>query len=263
MSPAFVKIIIAALAAGVTALPQSMNTTSTTSGAAPTATDGNAALIEQLKDAPKAIDRFKKLLTNNGETILSEDELRNTVVFDFNGAQPAAGAKDTGGALKSAQIDTFPILTDLGISTTMGFLSACGLNTPHIHPRASEFLTVVEGELDFGFIVENNLVKSGSTEARGHLSKFNGAVFPMGSIHYQVNPTCQPAVFVASLNSEDPGTSQIAQNFFGLDPDVVNATLGFPKQLDGKDIESFKNQIPVNVALGIEQCLERCSIKKS
>jgi hypothetical protein len=31
---------------------------------------------------------------------------------------------------------------------------------------------------------------------------------------------------VATLNSEDPGTSQIAQNFFALNSQVVDATLG-------------------------------------
>jgi hypothetical protein len=39
-------------------------------------------------------------------------------------------------------VETFPILTDLGISTTVAFLGACGINTPHVHPRATEFLTV-------------------------------------------------------------------------------------------------------------------------
>lgn len=163
-----------------------------------------------------------------------------------------------------ANIETFPILTDLGISTTLGFLEPCGLNTPHIHPRATEFLTTVVGEIDFGYILENGLVAAGqNAEITGTLHKFQGTVFPVGSIHYQVNPTCEQAVFVATLNEADPGTSQIAQNFFGLNGDVVNATLGFPGSLDGRDIESFRGTIPANLALGVDECLKRCGIKKN
>jgi hypothetical protein len=62
-------------------------------------------------------------------------------------------------------------------------------------------------------------------EIAGALKKFDGTVFPQGSIHYQFNNNCQDATFVATLNSEDPGTSQIAQNFFALNPQVVDATL--------------------------------------
>lgn len=156
-------------------------------------------------------------------------------------------------------IDTFPILTDLGISTTVGFLEGCGMNTPHIHPRATEFLTLTSGSLEFGYITENGLLPAGTpSEVRGSLSAFQGTVFPIGSIHYQYNPTCEKAVFVASLNSEDAGTSQIAQNFFNLNGDVVSATLGFPKSINGKDIASFKKDIPANVALAIEECVKRC-----
>ena len=36
-------------------------------------------------------------------------------------------------------------------------------------------------------------------------------VFPMGAIHFEANMGCEPAVFVAGLNDEDPGVLQIAQ----------------------------------------------------
>ncbi|GME27388.1 Spherulin-1b precursor [Neofusicoccum parvum] len=266
MPSTIAKILIAALAAGVSALPYESNSswaTSTTS-AAPAPTVDNTALIEKLKDAPRAINRFKLLLTKDGkgQELLPADELQKVVTFDFTAnVDPGKGK---GGALKAAQINNFPILTDLGISTTVGFLGACGLNTPHTHPRATEFLTLVQGSaLDFGFIVENGLVADGqNAEVAGTLGNLGGAVFPIGSIHYQFNPTCDNATFVATLNSEDPGTSQVAQNFFGLNGDIVEATLGFPEALDGADLEKFRKNIPANVALGVEQCLKTCNIAK-
>ena len=223
------------------------------------ATDDQTQLFRDLFTAPTAIKRFQRLLVQ-GQTLLTGDALRALTVFSFNGATPAPGAK--GGALKSANIETFPILTDLGISTTVAFLNPCGINTPHVHPRATEFLTLVEGKnLKFGFVLENGLVDANQDpEIAGFLNKFEGTVFPQGSIHFQFNDNCDDAVFVATLNSEDPGTSQIAQNFFALDEQVVNATLGFPKEINGQNIEEFRKFIPANLAQDMEVCLRRCNM---
>ncbi|KAF1963545.1 RmlC-like cupin [Byssothecium circinans] len=238
----------------------SASATATSTGA-PAATpdpEAQAQLFQDLFTAPTAVKRFQRLLSNdkNGDTLLTGESLKAMTVFNFNGAKPNANA--TGGATKSANIETFPILTNLGISTTLGFLNACGINTPHVHPRATEFLTVVEGTVDFGYVLENGLVKAGTPEIAGKLEKFEGTVFPMGSIHYQFNPTCDNAVFVAALNSEDPGTNQVAQGFFNLNAGVVNATLGFPKTIDGKNIEQFRRTIPANIAQDIDNCLVKC-----
>ncbi|KAJ7488463.1 spherulin-1B precursor [Mycena galericulata] len=114
--------------------------------------------------------------------------LRQLTVFDFNNQAPAAGAK--GGSILLATVDNFPILEELGISGAISFVQSCGLNIPHTHPRASQFIFVVEGS---------------------SLGTYQGTAFPMGSIHYQQNPTCSPAVFVAALNNEDPGRSDITK----------------------------------------------------
>jgi hypothetical protein len=213
------------------------------------------ALIASLKTAPTTVDRFKLLLTGADGKLLSGADLAKRVVFDFNDNP----TKSAGGAVKAANIANFPILTDLDIATTVAFLGPCGINTPHTHPRATEFLTVVDGAVDTGFVLENGF----TMEVPATLKKFQGTVFPVGSIHYQVNNYCEPATFVATLNKADPGTSQIAQNFFALNKDVVNATLGFPGTLDGKDIEKFRATIPGNLALGIDKCLAKCNIKKT
>jgi hypothetical protein len=286
------KTLVAAIAVtSVSALPQASSTLATMAtsssaivtplaAAASPDPEVQAALFRDLFSAPTAIKRFQRLLTAKGQELLSGDALRNLIVFNFNGATPAKGA--LGGATKAAvsffsseslahdadslkqNIETFPILTGLGISTTLGFLSACGINTPHVHPRATEFLTVVEGDIDFGYILENGLVAAGqNAEVAGSLSKFQGTVFPMGSIHYQINNKCQPATFVATLNNEDPGTSQVAQNFFGLNPDVVNATLGFPKTINGTNIEEFRKYLPVNIAQSVDICLKQCGYQGS
>jgi len=259
------KVAIASLALGaVQALPQSQGyqsvpAASATSVAPPAATASQDALFDDLFTAPTAIKRFQRLLTQ-GQTLFTGDALRKMVVFTFDSnTPPPAGAK--GGVAVSANIETFPILTDLGISTTVGFLEPCGINTPHVHPRATEFLTLVEGNnLEFGYVLENGLVKAGDNpEIASYLNKFEGTVFPQGSIHFQFNNNCEKATFVATLNSEDPGTSQVAQNFFALNSGVVNATLGFPSSIDGKNIEEFRKYIPANLAQDIDVCLAKCN----
>ncbi|KAJ7260413.1 hypothetical protein B0H12DRAFT_1231707 [Mycena haematopus] len=78
----------------------------------------------------------------------------------------------------------------------------------------------------------------------------------MGSIHYQQNPTCSKAMFVAGLSNEDPGRSDIATNFFMLPSAIVNATLGFPTTIGGDNIDQWRDHIPANLALGVDKCLK-------
>ncbi|KAJ4375326.1 hypothetical protein N0V83_002412 [Neocucurbitaria cava] len=224
---------------------------------APAANNDQAALYRDLSAAPTAIDRLKRMLTVGGN-LLTGDALKKAIVFDFNGATPAAGAK--GGATKAADVSTFPLLYDFDISTTLGFLNPCGINTPHVHPRATEFLTLVSGSnLRFGMVLENGLVApSANPEVASVLNKFEGTVFPQGSIHYQFNDNCEPATFVAALDSNNPGTNTVAQGFFALNSQVVGATLALPKTIDGKNFEEFRKMIPANLAQDVDTCLARC-----
>ena len=86
------------------------------------------------------------------------------------------------------------------------FTRPCGMNSPHTHPRATEFLFVVNGQLEAGFIEEN-----GARFVINTVSAGQGTLFPKGSTHYQINLGCEPLTFVAALNDEDPGASQVAQ----------------------------------------------------
>lgn len=109
-------------------------------------------------------------------------------------------------------------------------------------------------------MLENGLVEAGQNqEIAGSLGQYEGTIFPQGSIHYQFNDACEKAVFFAALDSDDPGTSSIAQNFFSLNTGVLNATLGYPKMIDGRNYEAFKNAIPPNLAQDVGNCLARCS----
>lgn len=89
---------------------------------------------------------------------------------------------------------------------TIGMLGPCGMSTPHTHPRATEFLYLVNGTITTGMIPENgerfifNTVEAGSAQ-----------IFLQGSIHYRQNELCDPVLFVAALNNDDPSVASMAQ----------------------------------------------------
>ncbi|KAF2759984.1 RmlC-like cupin [Pseudovirgaria hyperparasitica] len=253
MSPSITKILFLALTASITqAAPASSSLSARQAPAGP-----DIPFLESLQTAPSAKIRFQRLFTKDqkGSELLDAEALKKALVFDFNN-----GAVSAGGTVKSANVETFPVLTDLGISVTVANLGPCGINTPHVHPRATEFLTVVEGPgVDVGIILENAIVGAGKqSELTARVEKLQGTVFPVGSIHYQFNNNCDNTTFVAALNSEDPGTGQIAQNFLNLNDEVVKAVIGFPKSLAGADIQTIRQNIPANLAIATEACYQKC-----
>ncbi|KEY74053.1 hypothetical protein S7711_02643 [Stachybotrys chartarum IBT 7711] len=207
------------------------------------------AIIAQLKQLPTQKDR-SNLLDQPGD-----------YVFDFASSAPPTGSAQLsglGGRSVTADAKSMPALVGLGSAMTVAFLGPCGMNTAHVHNRATELNIVVKGRLVTNFIIENGVAPIENT-----MSTYQMSVFPQGAIHQEYNPDCEDAVFVASFNNEDPGVGAIAQNFFGLRPEVVSATLGGPVQFDGADIESFRDAIPANIALGIDACLDRCQITRN
>ena len=97
------KVLVASLATfgAVQAFPapQAAQPSSSPAPAAPAPADDQAALFRDLSAAPTRIDQAKRLLTVGGK-LLTGDALKKAIVFDFNDAKPAAGAK--GGATKAA-----------------------------------------------------------------------------------------------------------------------------------------------------------------
>jgi hypothetical protein len=63
------------------------------------------------------------------------------------------GGTGKGGSGVLANRKNFPALIGLGVAASVGFLKPCGMNTPHTHPRATEFLTIASGSnVKTGFI---------------------------------------------------------------------------------------------------------------
>ncbi|KAJ6469465.1 RmlC-like cupin domain-containing protein [Mycena sanguinolenta] len=202
----------------------------------------NTGLVDTLRDAPTAVDRVNDLPQDS------------QFVFDFFNP-PAGVATGAGGSIILANVASFPAVVGNGVAMAVGILEPCGMNTPHTHPRATEIQYNVNGTIRTGMITEN-----GGRFIMTDLQPGQMTIFPQGSIHFQINEGCEPALFVSGLNSEDPGALQIAQRFFGLPPDIVAATLG---DIGVEEVMGLSDLIPDNVALGADECLQRCGITRT
>ncbi|KAJ7865186.1 RmlC-like cupin domain-containing protein [Mycena olivaceomarginata] len=209
-----------------------------------------ASIASGLKMQASSNDRLKKLLTDSSGNLLTGD----APPPNSQPPPPAPAAVPS----SSRPSTTSPSSRNSASPAPSSFVEPCGLNIPHLHPRASELFTVIDGILDTGFVQENGF----NTEVETQLGKYQATVFPMGSIHYQQNPTCSPAVFVAALNSEDPGRSDIATSYWMLPSDVVDAALGFPETIGAGNIADWKSHLPVNLAAGVESCLQACGLSQ-
>jgi len=199
----------------------------------------NDAVVAQLLTASSQAARIKGI-ANDAD-----------FVFDFLKGTRASGQ---GGFLVSANAANFPALLTGNGAMTIGVLAPCGLNSPHIHPRATELQLVTSGgPIQAAFIQENAVRTVQNTIPVG-----SATIFPKGSLHFQQNLGCEPTTFVASFDFVDPGALQAAQNFFALDKSVLNATLG------GVGVGFLDSlQLPANVVLGAQECLDRCGIDRS
>jgi hypothetical protein len=238
-----------------TGFPEFVSATAVASAVASLAKDINSDLTQ--------VDRLQELLSvdNKGAVPLSDPKaIHDALSFDFKTA-PVGG---DGGRILVANEGNFPFLVGEGIAGAVAFIEPCGMNSPHTHPRATEFLTVVEGQLEVGFVMENGLFKDAAKAINAlafpfntTLNQFEATIFPQGSIHFQFNPTCERAIFTAALN---PGTSQIAQNFFTLPDDIVNITLGGKNHIDPSNVDQFRANLPANLVLAADSCKARCHL---
>jgi hypothetical protein len=234
-----------------------------------------AALAKNLDADLTQVDVLQELLSVNHANVVpltDPQQVHDRLTFDFKAA-PVGG---DGGRILVANEKNFPFLVSSksdgsnGISGAVAFLEPCGLNSPHTHPRATEILTVVEGELEVGFVMENGLFAAAAKDINAlafpfntTLQQFEATIFPQGSIHFQFNPTCERSIFVAALNSADPGTSQIAQNFLSLDSEIVDITLGIGEagnKLDPSSVDQFRKNLPANLVQAMDSCKARCGM---
>ncbi|KAF5809926.1 hypothetical protein HanRHA438_Chr04g0173171 [Helianthus annuus] len=158
--------------------------------------------------------------------------------FFFVGlAKPGLTNNTFGATVTSASVQQIMGLNTLGVSMARIDYAPGGVNSPHIHPRATEIVFVLEGELDVGFITTENKLFS------KHIKKGEIFTFPRGLIHFQINNGNVHAAVIASFNSQLPGTQRVANAVFVSSPTVQDIVLAKTFQVGTKEVEKIKSRL--------------------
>eukprot|EP00752_Nemacystus_decipiens_P018324 g16440.t1 len=170
--------------------------------------------------------------------------------FSLGGPEPSAPVN--GFQIRGVNLNNLPALEGQGISMALVNLDACTINLPHIHPRATEMLYVIEGHMRSAFVEENG----GEGAVVNDLYQGDVMFFPQGLIHYQQNLGCEPATFLAALNNEDPGAVTITTRFFELPSEAIQASLNF----EDPELQALIESLPEAPAAARRQCLKMCGL---
>ncbi|XP_071694688.1 germin-like protein 5-1 [Rutidosis leptorrhynchoides] len=158
--------------------------------------------------------------------------------FFFAGlAMPVIPNNTFGVSVLRASVKEINGLNTLGVSMTRADYAPGGVNPPHIHPRATEIVFVLEGELDVGFITTDNKLFS-KTIKKGEIF-----AFPRGLIHLQINNGKVPASTIAAFNSQLPGSQRVGNALFASSPAVEDAVLTKAFQIGTKEVEKIKSRL--------------------
>ncbi|KAF8101151.1 hypothetical protein N665_0209s0009 [Sinapis alba] len=160
--------------------------------------------------------------------------------FYYIGLANAADTSNTsmGSAVTAGNVEKIPGLNMMGTSMSRIDYAPGGLNPPHLHPRASEAIFVLEGSLFVGF-----LTTSGKLISK-HVNKGEVFAFPRALLHFQQNPNKTPASVIAAFDSQNPGTQSVGPSLFGANPPIPDDLLAKAFSLGTQEIQSIKGKFP-------------------
>ena len=180
---------------------------------------------------------WKTAVKVNGFTCKDATKVNASDFFSNILAKPGATNNTFGSLVTGANVEKVPGLNTLGVSLSRIDYAPGGLNPPHTHPRATEVVFVLEGQLDVGFITTANVLIS-KTINKGEIF-----VFPKGLVHFQKNNAKEPAVVIAAFNSQLPGTQSIPLTLFAATPPVPDNVLTKAFQVGTKEVEKIKSRL--------------------
>uniref|UniRef100_A0A2N9JAD6 Germin-like protein n=1 Tax=Fagus sylvatica TaxID=28930 RepID=A0A2N9JAD6_FAGSY len=191
-----------------------------------------------LQDFCVAINNSNSAVFVNGK-FCKDPKLVTADDFFLSGLDiPGNTSNRVGSNVTLLNVDKISGLNTLGISLARVDYEPYGLNPPHIHPRATEILTVIEGTLYVGFVTSN----PDNRFITKVLNKGDVFVFPIGLIHFQFNIGQTNALAFSSLSSQNPGIITIANAVFGSNPPINPDVLSKAFQLDQNVVNYLQKQ---------------------
>ncbi|KAF6146282.1 hypothetical protein GIB67_030297 [Kingdonia uniflora] len=158
--------------------------------------------------------------------------------FFFDGLKnPGRITSPLGTAVTPAFVLSIPGLNTLGASQARVDFAPGGSNPPHIHPRATEMIYILEGELEVGFITTANVLITRT------ITLGETFVFPKGLVHFQINNGVKNAAMLVSFNSQLPGIQSIAFTLFTASPPVPDNVLAKAFQIGTEEVDNIKSRL--------------------
>lgn len=157
--------------------------------------------------------------------------------FSSMAISKAGATNNTFGSLVTgANVLNIPGLNTLGVSLARIDYAPGGINPPHLHPRATEIIYVLQGQLDVGFITTANVLTA-KRIVQGEVF-----VFPRGLVHFQKNNGRLPAAVIAGFNSQLAGTQSIATALFAASPGIPDDVLAQTFQIGTVQVQQIKSK---------------------
>ncbi|KAJ4747091.1 Germin-like protein [Rhynchospora pubera] len=152
--------------------------------------------------------------------------------FFFRGLAVAGNTNNMFGSnITAGNVQSFPGLNTLGLSINRGDFAPGGVNPLHSHPRASEIVFVIKGELLVGFISTANVFYSKVLKAG------ESFIIPRGLVHFQYNTGKENAVAITAFDSQLPGVVLAPLTLFGSKPAIPIDVLTKTFQVDASVIQ--------------------------
>lgn len=131
----------------------------------------------------------------------------NGTYFTFTGFRDFKAAPGTF-TIKKGAVDVFPALRGLGVSYSILEYYPETTNPVHTHPRGTELLYLIKGQLDVGLVDTSNKLYTQT------LQEGDVFVFPKGLLHYQINLSPNVARAISAFSSSNPGTLSLPSALF-------------------------------------------------
>jgi quercetin dioxygenase-like cupin family protein len=157
--------------------------------------------------------------------------------FFFDGLSKEGDTRGIFGSnLTAGNVLAFPGLNTLGISVNRVDFAPGGVNPPHSHPRATEIVLAILGQVLVGFVTTENVYYSKVLTA--------GQIFviPKGLVHFQRNVGQGKALAFTSFNSQLPGAAIVPLNLFASAPSIPNEVLTKTFQVGEDVVNSIKSK---------------------
>ncbi|CAN6197749.1 unnamed protein product [Urochloa humidicola] len=148
-----------------------------------------------------------------------------------------AGNATANFTVSKATAAEFPALFGQSVSFAALVYGPGTVNPPHIHPRASELLVVVQGPLLVGLVdaARNGTVYTAALETGDVF------VFPKGMVHWQLNGGSGVARAFSAFGSVSPGTISLPTALF--ETGIDDAVLAKSFRTDKDTVEEIKHDL--------------------